>query len=123
MTSELSMTDRAVRRRGRHATIRSLLRAGLVAVFVIGAYYLFPVRAATDFQMALRMVIVGVALGIVVAWEIRAVGRAEFPRLRAIDAIVSSVSVMVIAFAVVYLNFSLRDPESFNEPLELRPPR
>jgi hypothetical protein len=118
-TPDLPMSpDKAERRRGRRAAIRSLARATVVAAVVIAAYYLLPVRARSDLGMALRIVFVSVAFGLVVAWEIRAVARAEFPRLRAIDALVSTVSVMVIAFAVAYLNMSLRDAASFNVVLE-----
>jgi voltage-gated potassium channel len=115
---QLPIPDRGERRRGRRAAIRSLVRATVVAVAVIAAYYLLPVRTRTDVGMALRIVLVCVALALVVAWEMRAVARAEFPRLRAIDALVSTVSVMVIAFAIVYLNMSQRHAEAFNTVLE-----
>jgi hypothetical protein len=68
--------------------------------------------------MVVRIVLVSVAWALVVGWEIRAVARAEFPRLRAVDALVSTVSVMVIAFAISYLNMSRRHVESFNVVLE-----
>jgi hypothetical protein len=121
MTSDLappSIPDRAQRRRFRRAAIRSVVRAATVAVVVFGAYYLAPVRAGSDAGQTVRIIIVCVATGLVIAWEIRAVSRAEYPRLRAIDALVSSVSVMVIAFAITYLNMSDRHPASFNEQLD-----
>ena len=98
---QLPVPDKDERQRGRRAAIRSFVRAMFVAVVVIAAYYVLPVRTKTD-------------LGMVV----RAVARAEFPRLRAIDALVSTVSVMVIAFAISYLNMSQRHAEAFNVVLE-----
>jgi voltage-gated potassium channel len=115
---QLPVPDKDERRRGRRAAIRSFVRAMVVAVAVIAAYYLLPVRTQTDLGMVVRIVLVSVALALVVAWEIRAVARAEFPRLRAIDALVCTVSVMVIAFAISYLNLSHRHADAFNVDLE-----
>src|SRR5262245_33250779 len=112
-----TVPDRAQRRRFRRAAVRSFVRATSVAVVVFGAYYLAPVKASSDVGETVRVIIVGIATTLVIVWEIRAVARSEFPRLRAIDALVSSVSVMVIAFAITYLNMSRRHPESFNELL------
>jgi voltage-gated potassium channel len=114
----LPIPDKDERRRGRRAAIRSFVRATVVAVVVIAAYYLMPVRTKSDLGLVVRVVLVSASLALVVAWEIRAVARAEFPRLRAIDALVSTVSVMVIAFAISYLNMSRRHAESFNVVLE-----
>jgi hypothetical protein len=115
---QLPRPDKEERRRGRRAATRSFARASVVAAGVITAYYVLPVRAESDLGMVLRILLVSVLLAVVVAWEIRAVARAEFPRLRAIDALVSTVSIMVIAFAITYLNLSLRNTTSFNEALQ-----
>jgi hypothetical protein len=109
--------DRAQRRRARRAGLRSLIRSSTVVVLVFGAYYLAPVKAESDFGETLRVLVVAIAMALVIVWEIRAVAHSEFPRIRAIDALVSSVSVMVIAFAITYLNMSRRHPDSFNELL------
>jgi voltage-gated potassium channel len=112
-----NVPDRTTRKRFRKAAFRSVLRAASVAILVFGAYYLAPVKAGSDVGATIRIICVGVATGLVIAWEIRAVAGSEFPRLRALDALVSSVSVMVIAFAITYLNMSHRHPDSFNELL------
>jgi hypothetical protein len=110
--------DEHERRRARRAIVRSALRATVLAVLVLAAYYAAPVRGGSQPGILLRILAVGSASVLVVAWEIRAVAKAEFPRIRAIDALVGSVSVMVITFAIIYLNFSADDPAAFTEELE-----
>ena len=55
---------------------------------------------------------------VVVVWQTLAVVRSSHPRSRAIDALASCVVVIVVAFALAYLNMSARNPAAFNEPLE-----
>ena len=109
--------DQHERRRARRALVRSAVRATVLAVLVLAAYYAAPIRGTGTSGIVLRIVVVGTASLLVVAWEIRAVTKAEFPRVRAIDALVGSVSVMVITFAIIYLNFSAHDPGAFTEEL------
>jgi len=109
--------DQMERRRGRHAIVRSVVRAVVLAVLVLLAYYLAPIRGSAEGGVLLRILVVAAAAVLVVGWEIRAVARAEFPLIRAIDALVGSVSVMIITFAVIYLNLSVDDPAAFTERL------
>jgi hypothetical protein len=110
--------DAQDRRRARRAVVRSAVRGTSLAVLVLAAYYLAPVKSDPGSGVLLRILAVGVAAGLVVVWEIRAVAKAEFPRIRAVDALMASVSVMVVGFAVTYLNMSQENPAAFTEQLE-----
>jgi hypothetical protein len=110
--------DQHERRRARRALIRSALRGAFLAVLVLVAYYVAPVQGRPGAGVVVRIVAVGVAATMVVIWEIRAVAKAEFPRIRAVDALIASVSVLVVGFALTYLNLAQQDPRAFTEPLE-----
>ncbi len=105
------------RRRAGRAIVRSALRGTAFAVIVLAAYYAAPVKAHPGAGVVARIAVIGSAAMLIVAWEIRAVAKAEFPRIRAIDALASSVSVLIIAFAVTYLNLSQQNPAAFTEQL------
>jgi hypothetical protein len=76
-----------------------------------------PLDPDDDASAITRVVIGGTLVVAVVIWQTLAVVRADHRRARAIDALASCVVVIVVVFAVAYLNMSARDPGAFNEPL------
>jgi hypothetical protein len=109
--------DSAPRRALRRAIVRSLLRAVISIVAVIAAYYVLPIEPETDVGAVVRIVLGSILVAVIAVVEIRAVAGSAHPRIRAVDALAVSVSVMVTAFASMYLNLSSRDAGAFNEPL------
>lgn len=109
--------DSAARRASRRALGRSLLRAVVSVVAVVAGYYVLPIKPQTDAGAIVRISIGAILVGVIAVVEIRAVARAERPRVRAVDALALSVSVMVAVFATIYLNLSARDAGAFSEPL------
>jgi voltage-gated potassium channel Kch len=63
------------------------------------------------------LVIGSAVLVVVVVYQTLAVVRSAHRRARAIDALASCVIVIVVVFALAYLNMSARDPGAFNETL------
>jgi voltage-gated potassium channel len=95
----------------------SLLRSLLVSTLLVTAYYLVPLDAASGNPLA--GLLVGLALVVVVlAWQVHAIGSAEFPRLRAIGAVALGLPLLLVLFAAVYAVQSQGDPASFTEPLD-----
>jgi hypothetical protein len=54
----------------------------------------------------------------VVAWQLRSVASAEYPQLRAAEALAIAFVLLVLAFAFAYLSMSHGDRGSFNEHLD-----
>jgi Ion channel len=110
--------NREERRAATRAVERSVLRATLSVVFIIALYYTVPITPHSDLGAVVRMVAAGVLVAAVAIWEVRAVSRARYPLVRAIDALAVAVTVMVAVFATFYLNLSSRDADAFSEPLQ-----
>ena len=109
---------RHLSRRDRHmAVIKAFVRAVGAAALLIAGYYLMPLGDMSDVEVVVRVVLAGVLVVSVIVWEIRAVNRAAYPQLRAVEALVVTVFVIVIAFAASYLNMSHHQPNAFNVSL------
>jgi voltage-gated potassium channel len=93
--------------------LRPVLSAGLVLV----VYAALPLAGATS----AGLVVLGVglaALGAALVWQVRAVIRSPVPRLRAVEALATTVPLFLVLFASVYLGLSRTDPGAFTEPLD-----
>ena len=102
---------------GRKAVAAGIARTVGAAAILIGGYALMPLGVLSDSELVLRIVLV---VGLVIAtivWQLWAVDRAALPQLRAFEALVVTVSVIVFTFAAAYLNMSRHDPEAFTEVL------
>ncbi len=100
----------------RRAAAISLARSLAVAVAIGAAYFLLPMTHLDGTSwLALG---VGLALVVVVlAWHLREITRSTFPRVRAVEALVLSVTVFVMVFATTYYVMGRADPADFTEPL------
>jgi voltage-gated potassium channel len=82
------------------------------------AYAVVPVGIAFSGEVAAR---VAGALMLVFAAAVvafRSVTHAEFPLLRAVEAVTAVVCLMIVAFASSYLAMSASNPVGFTEPLD-----
>jgi len=105
------------RRHVRRSVGAALGRAVGAATVLLVGYALMPLAIFSDVDLVMRVVIAAVLIVGVVWWEVRAVGRAELPQLRAVEALAVTVTVVVVAFAACYLNLSRHDPGAFSEEL------
>jgi hypothetical protein len=64
-------------------------------------------------QLALELA----ALVLVLAWQIRSVGRSPHPVLRGVEALVVTVPLLVLTFAATYVVVDHNSPGSFSEAL------
>lgn len=105
-------------RPGRHALLHALARSLLTAVGVLVLYLVLPLDREFSAR-TLAVLGVGVlALGLLVAWQVRAILRAPHPALRAIEAVALSLAVFLLMFAATYVVLSASDPAAFTEPLD-----
>ncbi len=97
--------------RGRLAGL-GLLRSLATAGVLVTVYYLLPLNHITNVRL---MLVAGLALLLAVSsWELRAVTRARYPAVRAIEALATTVPWFVLLFASAYFIMARTNPASFN---------
>ena len=102
----------------RKAVIRSLVRATVGVTLLLFAYGLLPLSAATNAELVVRIIIAGIVIVLFVVCEIYVISHSEFPQLRAADALLIGVTLIVVIFASIYLSMSRATVGSFSEPLD-----
>jgi voltage-gated potassium channel len=116
----VAVSERGVRAETR-VTRRHLLGMAVrivayaTALFVL--YAVAPLGDRRDGLIALELLLSLVALGVVVAWQVRAIVRSPYPRLQAMQAVAISVPLLIVAFAGTYVELAQTSPESFTEPV------
>jgi voltage-gated potassium channel len=106
----------ADRRKTRRRLLGSIVRVGLLTALLCTLYAVAPLDrqgAGIARQMASSLLV----LAAVVAWQIIAVMRSPYPRLRAVEAVAVSVPLLIILFASAYVAMSGADERSFTEHL------
>lgn len=105
------------RRAPRRAAVVMLTRSALVTAGLVVAYYLLPFdggRAGTSAAL-FSLGLVGVVL--VFAWEVAVVRRSPYPRLKAVEALASTLPLYLLLFATAYYLLGRAVPDSFSESL------
>lgn len=105
--------------RGQKQRMAALLIArSLISVIVIvAAYFLLPLRRPAG--TGIIVLVVGVlSMGLVLAWQIRAIVGSPFPRLRAFETLTVGVPLLLITFSAGYYLISQGDPAAFSQPLD-----
>jgi hypothetical protein len=90
--------DRALRRR----MAGSLIRASVVSAFLVCAYSFAPLGRRPEGAVAAELALWLLGFFVVVGWQIVAVGRSPYPRLRAIEAVAVSLPLLILMFASAY---------------------
>ncbi|MEU5533946.1 ion channel [Streptomyces sp. NPDC020362] len=99
------------------AKVQAVGRPLIITAGLVAAYYLAPlgVRGAGATSALLLCGLFGVAL--VFAWEIWAIMRSPYPRLRAIEALAVTLVLFLMIFAGAYYALDNNTPDSFSERL------
>ncbi len=99
------------------AVRRTVVRVVVTLVGLIGIYSVVPVAGASRANELVLMLCGLVAFFVLVARQVRKIVHAEYPRLRAIEALLLVVPTLILLFAYTYLCISEADPAGFSEPL------
>jgi hypothetical protein len=113
-------TDRSTETRvavPRGALLLGLTRASVTVTGLVGLYYLLPLDRVSRGPTLLRLLAGLLGIGLLVAWQVRAILRARHPALRAVEAIALSLPLFLLLFAAAYVVLAGSDPGSFTEPL------
>ena len=83
-------------------------------VGILGAYYILPFDHLSSQRSVLRLTAVVALVVAVFVWQIRRISIAEFPELRAAEALGIVIAVFLVGFSIVYLSMSNTNVHSFN---------
>jgi voltage-gated potassium channel len=96
---------------------RALLRAAGSTVVLVVIYYLLPLDHAARWA-AIAMLTVGLAaLCALIAFQIRSIIASQFPGLRALEALATSVPFFLLLFASSYVVIAGISASSFSQPM------
>ncbi|WP_327384208.1 MULTISPECIES: potassium channel family protein [unclassified Streptomyces] len=101
----------------RRVLLGHLLRSVLSAALLTALYYVVPLEGGFGITTVLTLVIGLVVFGLLTAWQITAVSHAQFPRMRALEALATGVPLFLVLFSATYYLLATQDPASFSEPL------
>lgn len=108
------VVDRRARRR---LALRAVLQPTLTVTLLLATYYLLPLEGSFDVTSAVVLVCSLAALGVSVTFHARSIVRSATPRLRAIEALTTSVVVFLVLFALTYCLMNNGSQQAFSEPL------
>ncbi|MFE0516789.1 potassium channel family protein [Streptomyces sp. NPDC058964] len=101
----------------RRAALLVVVRTFLITAALVTVYYLIPLRERTTVETSVLLMVGVVAVGVVFTWEVWAIVRSPHPRLKAIEALVTTLALFLVLFASSYYVLDGVSPGSFNEPL------
>jgi voltage-gated potassium channel len=108
----------ALRPRDRRRLVaRAVVRMVVTTTLLLVLYALAPVGFAAGASAVVRLVVVLVLVVAVVARQVRAIVSAAYPVLRAIEALVITIGLFLVLFALLYLGLATAAPDSFTRPL------
>jgi len=99
----------------RGPVLRGLVRAALNATAVVVLYYVLPLNRQVSWRTVGWLVGGLLLVGLLIAGQIRAILRARYPTLRAMEALATSIPLFLVVFASVYEMLEVGIPASFSE--------
>lgn len=109
--------DPARRGSDRRAVLRTVLLSGVSVSVMLAAYYTAPLDRPLGRGTGLMLVATLALFAALVAVQVRAILRSPRPRLRAIQALIIGVPLLIVAFAATYCTVDGQQPGSFSESL------
>jgi voltage-gated potassium channel len=110
-------TSRSKGANTRRLALVAILRVAVVTTVLCGIYVFAPLDRGSEEEFALRVAVSLVVLAVVVTWQIVAVMRSPYPRLRGIEGAAFSVPLLILLFSSAYVSMSTIDAGSFTAPL------
>jgi hypothetical protein len=97
--------------------VRALGRALLNSTLLIVLYYLLPLDRALD-AGAITVLVFGLVVVVgLVGWQIRAILQADYPALRAVEGLATTIPLFLLLFAAAYFVMASAQSAAFTQPL------
>jgi hypothetical protein len=113
----LTDADQAVHRGDRRVLAVGLARTLLTMVGLVVLYYLLPLDRGFSGRTVLVLIAGVICVGLLAAWQTRAILRSPVPALRAMQAVALSLPLFLLLFAAVDVLLDASDPGAFSEAL------
>jgi hypothetical protein len=101
----------------RRLILRASLQALATTTVLVALYYTLPLDERSDAWTVTQLVLGLVVLAGIVAWQVRAIIRSEFPRVRVVQALFVAVPFYVLIFAAAYFLIAGSGDTNFAAPL------
>jgi voltage-gated potassium channel len=98
--------------------LRALLRASLTATALVVLYYALPITGEGGSSPTVVLAVGLLVFAVAITWQVQAILRAEYPALRAIEALGAAIPLFLIVFASAYLLLADSQAGAFSEPLD-----
>ena len=97
--------------------VRAVLRAAGSTAALVVLYYLLPLDRSSP-GVAVTLLVTGlVALAGLITFQVRSIVASQFPGLRAVEALATSLPLFLLLFASTYLVTATEAAGSFSQPL------
>jgi voltage-gated potassium channel len=98
----------------RRLIIIGLLRASAATAALVAVYYLLPLDHLAGVPLGMSLAAGLLALAAMTAYQVRAIIRARYPGIRAIEALAATAPLFLLLFAATYVLMARADPSNFN---------
>jgi len=105
------------RRQQQRVVGRTAIRILISVVLLFALYGAAPVADRTGLGTLVELLVGLIIFAAVLGWQVLKIMGAEYPELRAAEALAIAVPVVLIVFSFTYLSLSRAEPGSFSEPL------
>ena len=110
--SDLPPVDR------RRAVALAIVKIFAMSVGLFGAYYLAPLTLLGARYVVVGLIAASAVFVLVVAWQVRRIGRAKLPAVQAVQALGLLIPFFLVMFASLYLSLSIAAPRNFSQFLD-----
>jgi hypothetical protein len=100
----------------RRLIARAVLRATITTAALFALYFVLPLDRTDRIPVAASLGVALVVLLVVSAGQVRAIMRAPFPAVRAVEALGTTAPLFLLLFAASYFVLARDDPHSFSVP-------
>jgi len=102
---------------GRRPFVLGMARTLLTSAGLLVLYFVLPLDRPFSAGTVLALGAGVLAMGLLVAWQVRSILRSPHPALRAVEAVALSLPLFLLLFAATYAVLSASDPGAFTENL------
>ncbi|MGW7378376.1 ion channel [Streptomyces sp. NPDC054794] len=99
------------------ATLIAILRIVLITTGLVTAYYVLPMVERNTLRTSALLAGGLLAVVLFFGWEVRAILRSPYPRLKAVEGLAATLVLFLVLFASAYYVLEGASPGSFTEPL------
>ena len=112
------VADQPLDRADRRTVVASLGRSLLAAAALLFVYFLLPLSGRDNVALGVVVVIVGLTVfGVIFARQLKQIRRAQYPILRAVEAIVLVATLFVVAMASIHYGIAANTADAYSEVL------